>query len=873
MHIITPDHLIANHPDPAQWPALVGGKAAALAALHQTAIVIPPWCVLTADTLRLSLPPAQRTPLEHAWAQQDMAQVRALLEQACLSSALRRELEHQITLLCPHDALLAVRSSARQEDGTRHSFAGQLESLLDVAPADVAAAIATVWRSAFSERVLAYHTDLPPCVWQMAPAVLVQQMVHPQAAGVAFSSDPVQGRWNMAVVAATHGLGESLVSGTAVGDSYHIDREGQVHHRDQAAAQPVLSTAQAGAVAHMARAVARLRGSPQDIEWALLPDAHLVLLQARPITTLGALVDPDGVRCIWDNSNIVESYGGVTTPLTFSFARRAYAEVYREMCRVFQVPKATIAAHDTMYEQMIGLVQGHIYYNLLNWYRLVALLPGYRTNRRFMEQMLGVSEELSGPDAAHIHPLSTGARLRDGLALLRCCAALVVAALRLPGQVTHFRARLHRILGDTPPDVAALRTDELVAYYRNLEQQLLTRWDVPMVNGFFAMIAYGLLRRLAADWCGDHDGSLYTALLSGEPDIVSAEPARRMREMSALAAPAPVLVAALCSAPLPEVRKQIAQHPAFAAAVVDYLHHFGERCTAELKLESPTLHDDPLPLLRAVGHLARQPAPAQTPPESQARQQAEAHVRAALRHQPLRRVLFGRVLRLARMRLRDRENLRFERTRVFGRARLIFRELGQRLHLIGRLTDPRDVFYLEAEEVLGFAEGTTTSTDLGGLAAVRRAEFAAYAEQPAPPPRFETRGPVHHGAQWRQVAPHALRTDDGTWQGTPCSPGLVQGRARIVHDPRAVNLSAGDILVAHHTDPGWVVLFPIAAGLLVERGNPLSHAAIVSREMGLPAVIGLPGITGVLRDGDLIEMDGSTGTVRRLVDHEQAKVA
>jgi pyruvate,water dikinase len=305
--------------------------------------------------------------------------------------------------------------------------------------------------------------------------------------------------------------------------------------------------------------------------------------------------------------------------------------------------------------------------------------------------------------------------------------------------------------------------------------------------------------------------------------------------------------------------------PTFAATYADYLRCFGERCTAELKLESPTLHDDPLPLLRAVGMLARQPGPPPEATEHQARQQAEARVRTALHGRLLRRVVFGRVLRMARSRLRDRENLRFERTRVFGRARLIFRELGRRLHLIDRLDDPADVFYLETEEVLSFVEGTATSTDLRGLAALRRAEFARYAEQAPPPPRFETRGPVYHGAQWQQWS----RADEpapigDAWQGTPCSPGRVRGRARIVSDPRTVELAPGDLLVAHHTDPGWVVLFPIAAGLLVERGNPLSHAAIVSREMGLPAVIGLPGITAWLHDGDLVELDGSTGAVRRI---------
>ena len=118
------------------------------------------------------------------------------------------------------------------------------------------------------------------------------------------------------------------------------------------------------------------------------------LLQSRPITSLQALPDPDAPLTIWDNSNIVESYSGVTTPLTFSFARDAYQHVYQQFCRMMGVPEREITQHEETFANMLGLVRGRLYYNLLNWYRMLALLPGYRSNRRFMEQMMGVKEPL-----------------------------------------------------------------------------------------------------------------------------------------------------------------------------------------------------------------------------------------------------------------------------------------------------------------------------------------------------------------------------------------------------------------------------------------------------------------------------------------------
>jgi pyruvate,water dikinase len=223
------------------------------------------------------------------------------------------------------------------------------------------------------------------------------------------------------------------------------------------------------------------------------------------------------------------------------------------------------------------------------------------------------------------------------------------------------------------------------------------------------------------------------------------------------------------------------------------------------------------------------------------------------------------VLRHARARVRDRENLRFERTRLFGRVRRIFVEIGRRLHACDCLDDPRDVFYLELNEVLGFIDGTTTTTDLKGIAAVRRAEFQHFQQMPAPADRFETRGVVNHAHSFQcSGTPQSLTDDGDTRQGLACCAGIVRGRARVITDPRCAVIERGEILVAERTDPGWILLFPAASGVLVERGSLLSHSAIVSRELGLPGIVSIPGLTAWLKTGDLVEMNGSTGLVRRI---------
>jgi pyruvate,water dikinase len=872
-------------------PGAFGGKAGALARLRSAGVEIPPWFVLAPAAFEASLTPERWTALrggEGVGIADDLANLE-------VDAQVRRALEVALERIRSGTGRVAVRSSAGDEDGAQHSFAGQFESFLHVEPHQVPARVADVWRSAFAERVLTYRHEagLPPL--PRAPAVLIQRMVEPEVSGVAFSADPVSGRRSVALVSAVYGLGSALVSGEADADSHSVARNGAIlarsiadkvsaHRFDPEAPErvaavpvreglrllPALGDEDAVRVAELARRTARHFGRPQDIEWALEGEG-LYLLQSRPITSLAGLADPDGELRIWDNSNIVESYGGVTTPLTFSFARHAFEGVYRNLCRILGFSEAKLNAHTDTFRNMLGLVRGRIYYNLLSWYRILAALPGYQSNRDFMEQMMGVREGLPPEVAADLTPSTWRSRARDRVEFSVSLTKLVVSLLTLPRSVRRFYRRLRRALAEPEVPLERMRSDELVRHYRDLERELLRGWDAPLVNDFFAMIFYGLLRRLGERWCGDEDGTLQNDLLAGEGGMISAEPAARVRELAAIAAERPEVVRLFTGGDRVAIAAAVADFPAFERPFRSYLDAFGERCMEELKLESPTLTDDPLPLLRAVGLLARHPpSEAAIGDNAQgARLRAEARASEVLRD-PLRRRLFAFVLRQARDRVRDRENLRFERTRLFGRVRSIFVELGRRLAARDLLDRPRDIFYLEIDEILGFVEGTATSVRIRELAALRRAEYDGYREAEALPDRFETRGAVFAGNRFEALREPAVAPEGDTLRGIGCCPGVVRGRVRIVGDPYRAELDQGDILVADHTDPGWIILFPSAAGLLVERGSLLSHAAIVSRELGLPAVVSLPGLLGWLRDGDLVEFDGSSGLVRRLEPAEAA---
>lgn len=870
----------------------LGGKALSLWRLEQARLPIPPWFVIPPSAFAASLTKEQLVAL----ASEHPEQTRAALLAVMPSDEIQHGVSDALRDLSGEGGRFAVRSSAVDEDGSQHSFAGQFDTFLFVSADGIGSKVADVWRSGFSERILEYRRQHGlPSALLTAPAVLVQKMVVADVSGVAFSADPVSGQRSLAVVSAVPGLGTALVGGEAAADVFKVDRAGTIvdraivrknisHRFDPAAAdgvsavtlsdadalQPALTDEQAIAVAALARRAAHAFGRPQDIEWAIEGE-QLFLLQSRPITTLRDLADPEGALNLWDNSNITESYNGVTTPLTFSFARFIYEGVYRQFCRIMHVSTARIAANEGTFRRMLGLIQGRIYYNLLNWYRVLALLPGFTLNRRFMEQMMGVRESLPEEIVRELAEASTRDRIADGLRSVGMAAGLVGNYITLDRQIEEFYVRLNQALASPQPPFEDMRLDELVAHYYKLEQQLLLRWDAPLVNDFFAMSFHGAFRKLTTRWCGDDNGMLANDAIRGEGDIISLEPAVRVREMAVVAAAHPELVTALREAPAARALQVARKYSEFSALFDAYLAKFGDRCLEELKLESETLHDDPLVLLRNIAEVARAASITRTPPaekipEGQDKYKAEEKMRKALAGSPFRRRILFWVMRQARKRVRNRENLRFERTRLFGTIRRLFLETGRRLEAIGRLDDARDVFYLEVGEILAFNDGTASTADLRTLVAVRKKEFSVYREGEAPSDRFETRGPVYHAQNYRSSRPSVSAAAGGEERtGLGCCPGIVRGTARVVRDPKNARLTAGCILVADHTDPGWIMLFPSASGLLVERGSLLSHSAIVSRELGIPAVISIPGLLEWIQDGDVVELDGSAGIVRRLV--------
>lgn len=800
------------------------------------------------------------------------------LEKREIKEDVREEVSEKLKEF-PDDTYFAVRSSAANEDSKENSFAGQFDTFLYIKKDDVFDKIKEVYMSVFSERIESYRKEnniTEICV----PSVLVQKMVNSDKAGVAFGANPVNSNIKEILVTAVYGLGSSLVDGVATSDTYvvtdenitkEIAKKDYLHVRNDEGNvvqeevkkslknKQVLTDEEILNVKELVKKASDFFGRYQDIEWAI-EDGKLYLLQSRPITTLGKRKNENEKINVFDNSNIVESYGGITTPLTFSFIRLVYEHVYIELCKIFNVKKETIEMNSQMFKNMLALIDGRVYYNLYGWYGLISMFPGLGNNKKFMEQMMGVKESL--PDNLFPVPKST---FKDKIGLLGSGMGLIKGFFTIRDMTDKFYERLNDAL--EKKDIENMDLYELHDYYYELEKKLLHKWDAPLVNDFLAMIFYGKLKQKCVEIFDEEGDMIHNDLLCSEGGIISAEPAKRIKELAGIAKDNDELIKLLQNENVLYIKKELPKYPEFNERLNEYLDKFSDRCLQELKLETETLKDNPVSLYHSISTFAvrMKTSKVESVDAEKARIEAEKKVKKVLRARPLEKSKFNFILKQARFTVKNRENLRFERTRLFGRVRELFLRIGYILTSMNVIDDKRDIFYLEVDEVLYYIDGKSTTNNLRELIEIRKNQYEKY-KTTLPDERFYSYGAVNIGNDFKRenVNQNSDKKSELELKGIGASPGVVTGKVRVIRNPANAKLEQGEILVAEYTDPGWIMLFPAASGILVERGSLLSHSAIVSRELGIPAVVGITGLLDSLKDGDEVELDGTTGKVRKI---------
>ena len=698
--------------------------------------------------------------------------------------------------------LVSVRSSALSEDGAEASFAGQFETALDVSFREIPDAVARSIRSMIAPGVAAYARRQKMDRLELGGSVIVQRMVHGSLTGVLFSEN---------------GRGETLVAFAEGARNTTVEGENATELR-LPRLEPIPARLPVPArLIEVGLELERQLGTPVDVEWAAR-GRRLWLLQVRP-QTVRRLTYELG----WDCTNIAENYPGVTLPLSYSFIRELYARVYPEFFRLLGVSRRRLAEHATVFRNTLGYLRGRVHYQIDNWYEMVKLIPGSRHNTAFFTAMLQPAKE--GQTVSRPKPGPLGSLILAGLALR--LGVQLLRSERLSRRFTRdFAQRYDRA---EALDWDALQADAILSTLDRLRTELLGLWAVPILNDLRVMVFHGLLKTWAF---GPERHAEYLDYLRGLSDRASIAP------LTALAALGDELQRTHGPDATPATVLASPQWSTSRPLVEAYLAEFGGRAPDELQLENPRLGDDHAGLI-ALALGASGTATLADPA-------------ARVHGTKLGTAWLGRHTRRA---IDWRERFRFNRAQVFGIARRAYLALGRRLVEAGLLEAAEDVFWLTEGELDGIVFAHAWDREVRSVVTRRRAEL------PALEAEEHGRRTVGSGL----IAPEQLRNDDprgdGSLGGMGVSAGVLTAEVIVAEQFDSSLDVRGRILVASHIDPGWTLLFVQAAGVITERGNALSHVAIISRELGIPAVVAAMGARSRLRDGMMVTIDGTTGAI------------
>lgn len=791
-------------------------------------------------------------------------------------------------------APVAVRSSATAEDLPFASFAGQQDTYLNVIGIGaVLEAVRDCWASLWTDRAVAYRAALGIKPHEVALAVVVQRMVDARAAGVMFTANPLTGRRREAVIDAAPGLGEAVVSGAVNPDHYVVDTEmsrvlerklgdkrliarplpgGGTEVRDMPgqADAASLTDEQAIGLAALGMQAERHFGSPQDTEWAIDTGGALWLTQSRPITTLFPVPERQsggGGTRVYLCFSLAQGLTRPLTPMGLASLRLVASSVAK--AAGFAVPDPRrgpppyAEAAQRLYFDLTTPVRSSVGRRLLpRVFDVMEARSAMVLRQVFADPRFSVTRKTPLGLLRHVLPAAVRARVPE--AVLRGLFRPKAALRRLDRFTRQFAEDLELEAGAGPLQ----RLDHA--------ERLLGGRLFAVVPAILPLAALGFaMLWLAGKLLGGRDRwKDLEKVLRGLPRNVTTEmdldlwrlasAIRDDRESrTALAEGQPSeLAAEFRAGNLPVV---------LHAGLVRFLDRYGQRAVAEIDVGMPRWSDDPTHILGVLANYLRLTDPGMAPDVQFSRASAEAEaqverlVAEARSRGRVRALLVAAALRRTRLFAGLRELPKYQLVLGLAEVRRQVAHVGAVLASAGQLEHPDDVFFLDFEEVRraldsGDANAASQPRKLPGLVLERRAAYAGELGRRHVPRVLLSDGTepeVLHAA----AAGAAAGAGNGALSGSPASAGSATGPARVILDPMGARLEPGEILVAPSTDPGWTPLFLTAGGLVMEMGGPNSHGAVVAREYGIPAVVGVAEATSRLATGQRITVDGGAGTV------------
>jgi len=714
-------------------------------------------------------------------------------------------------------------------------------------------------------------------------AVIVQALVPAEAAGVLFTADPVSGRRDCVVIESSFGLGEAVVGGKVTPDRIVVSRRaflverrttarkglevvpaagGGVRERtvDPARAERAcVDDVTAGRLAKLAAQVEAFFGVPQDVEWAVAA-GHIHLLQARPITAL----PPEPVRTwedrqVWSNANLREAAPDVLTPMTYSlllhFRERLMGGILRR------------AGIEIPLERLADLVAGRVYFNVNAMTAILKVLPPMR-GPDIGSLLGGGAHGIDAPAEFNLPPEDLPkVRVRWSRRIIRL-PDFLLCVLRNPLRTGP------RMLAEIKARIAAVERDPWLAPHEeellrrigavlDILREMVSQGAVLLIGIAYCAVFMDLCRR----WFGRSGPSIANCVLAGLGGLEDAEAGIALWRLAATAREQPAVEAAIRDAESFQVlRQRIACAPGGEVLLSlwsQFMQTHGHHARSEIELRSARWAEMPDYVLGMVRSYLS--APAEADPVARAARLARqrkllaAECERKLRN-PIRRLVFQALLRRAQQGLRLRETGKSVAVRSITFLRRILLDLGDRLARRGVLGRPDDVFFLRLDELPAVVAGRGSGGggfDPRKVIASRRAEYERNAAVTPPPVVFGRFDPDSH-------PPPAVDERTEVFRGIAVSPGLVQGKARVILHAQEGFVLPGEVLVAPFTDPGWTPYFLNAAAIVIDQGGLLSHGSIIAREYGIPCVVNVGPATRVIKTGQTIEVDGNRGAVRIL---------
>jgi len=864
-------------------PKVVGGKASHLAWLVKHGFAVPDAWVVSVEAFQAvlrDLPPGcdPKQLLRAAggrFAHERAAEARESLIHASLPRGLAVELDElwrEESSRSPWG--FAVRSSATCEDGAMLSMAGLAETkLAQFGDEAIGKAIREVWASIASGRALNYLAAHG--VRDFAMAVVIQRMVRAEAAGVMFTRHRGSARARERLVNVGLGLGAPVVDGTSTPDMLRLDDKGRVVESlvaDKTSALRVeknalvlanvedgrrsaLDAARIRDLAEIAARLEKIEDRAYDVEFAC-DESKTWIVQARPITG-GGFPDGGDASTVWSSVNVGEALPGVATPMTWSIAGAFSEEGFR---RAF----ATLGCRVPKNARLVGNIFGRFYLNLSEFMRIAAQVP-WLDPRTLVELGGGSGADEVAAQAALVSHKGFYARLP------LTATRLVQQQMRLDEDVRAFEEwaeralKLHHAL-----DLAILPDEGLARTITDAQAMLERTGTVMLTCASSSLGAHVALKTLLARGSPIDADRLAQALTAGIRDLESARPAIGLMRVAVIAHEEPAARAAIEREST--IGLDAIPEGATRRALASFLDLYGDRAVREPELSTPRWKEDPRPVLAMLRVALRGESRDTHRALEHARSAADAEMQRVLDRmnvveQTALRHLVARSQKAARM----RERMRGWVTRVLGLIREVLLDAQRRLlRLMPEIQEDEralaqsgsmvpSVFFLTVDEVVLALRNART--DLAALVRLRRAEHARDLARPDPPITFV-------GAPTSVQAPPL---GGEVLRGTPASSGMIEAKVRVVRasdvgppQERIGAFQPGEILVVRTTDVGWTPLFLMAAGVITELGGALSHAAIVAREFGVPSVVNVPGVTRLLRTGDVVRLDGDHGTIERV---------